>query len=68
MEWLKFGGSTSFTDSHDTVKGMLGNATWFNQFEPRGRIVSQRLCYGYAIQWDFVAQLSVSMLYIGPVN
>ena len=57
MAWLKFEGSTSFTDRHDTVQDLLGNDTWFNQYEPRGRIVSQRTCYGYAIRWDSVAQL-----------
>jgi len=36
MAWLKFGGSTSFTDSHETVQNLLGNETWFNQFESRG--------------------------------
>jgi len=36
MAWLKFGSSTSFNDSHETVQDLLGNETWFNQFEPRG--------------------------------
>jgi len=36
MAWLKFGGSTSFTDSHETTEVLLGNDTWFNQYEPRG--------------------------------
>jgi len=37
MWWLRFEGITGFTDSHDTVQVMLGNATWFNEFVPRGK-------------------------------
>ena len=29
-----FGGSTSFTDAHDTVQGLQGNATWLNEYVP----------------------------------
>jgi len=36
MAWLKFEGTTSFTDGHDTVQGILGNATWFNEYEHKG--------------------------------
>ena len=36
MAWQKFEGLTSFTDSHDTIQGLLGNATWLNEYEPRG--------------------------------
>ena len=36
MASIKFEGTTSFTDSQDTVRGILGNATWFNEYEPRG--------------------------------
>jgi len=36
MAWLIFGGSTSFTDRHETIQDLLGNDTWFNQYEPRG--------------------------------
>ena len=57
MAWLKFGGSSSFTDRHETIQDLLENDTWFNQYEPGGRIVSQRSCYGYAIQWVFEAHL-----------
>jgi len=34
MAWLIFGGTTSVTDSHDALRGLLGNATWFSQYEP----------------------------------
>jgi len=30
----KFGGSTSFTDAHDTIQGLAGNATWLNEYVP----------------------------------
>ena len=36
MSWLSFEGTTGFTVSHKTVQGMLGNATGFNEFVPRG--------------------------------
>jgi len=36
MAWQKFEGSTSFTDSHDTIQGLVGNATWFNEYVPIG--------------------------------
>ena len=36
MAWLKFGGSTSFTDRHETIQDLLGNDTWCNQYKPRG--------------------------------
>ena len=36
ISWLRFEGTNGFTDSHDTVQGMLGNATWLNEYEPRG--------------------------------
>jgi len=68
MAWLKFGGSTSFTDSHETVQNLLGNMTWFNQYEPRGEDRIAEVVYGYAIQWDYVAPLSASMPCIGPGN
>jgi len=32
----KFGGSTSFTDAHDTIQGFAGNATWLNEYVPVG--------------------------------
>jgi len=32
----KFGGSTSFTDAHDTVQGLAVNATWFSEYVPVG--------------------------------
>jgi len=34
MAWQKFEGSTSFTDTHDTIQGLAGNVTWFNEYEP----------------------------------
>jgi len=36
MAWQKFEGSTSFTDRHDTIQGIAGNVTWFNEYEPTG--------------------------------
>jgi len=36
MAWQNFEGSTSFTDIHDTIQGLAGNVTWFNEYEPRG--------------------------------
>jgi len=36
MAWQKFGGSTSFTDAHDTIQGLAGNATWLNEYVPSG--------------------------------
>jgi len=35
MAWQKFEGSTSFTDTHDTIQGVAGNATWLNEYEHR---------------------------------
>jgi len=32
----KIEGSTSFTDTHDTIQGLAGNVNWFNEYEPRG--------------------------------
>jgi len=32
----KIRGSTSFTDTHDTIQGLAGNVTWLNEYEPRG--------------------------------
>jgi len=45
MAWHKFEGSTIFTISHDTIQGLAGNATWFNEYEPRGgdRIAGEML-------------------------
>jgi len=31
-----FGGSTSFTDAHDTIQCLAGNATWLNEYVPVG--------------------------------
>jgi len=49
MAWQMFGGSTSFTDAHDTIQGLAGKATWLNEFVPMGgdRIaeVMLWLCY-----------------------
>ena len=36
MSWLKYEGTTNFKDSHDTVQGILGNVTWFNEYVPKG--------------------------------
>jgi len=36
MAWQTFEGSTSFTDSHDTIQGTAGNVTWFNEYVPSG--------------------------------
>jgi len=36
MSWLRFECTTSFSDSHDTVQGILGNVTWFNEYVPKG--------------------------------
>ena len=36
MAWHKFGSSTSFTDAHDTIQGLAGNATWLNEYVPMG--------------------------------
>jgi len=36
MAWKQFGGSTSFTDAHDTIQGLAGNATWLNEYVPMG--------------------------------
>ena len=30
----KFGGSTSFTDAHDTIQDLVGNATWLCEYVP----------------------------------
>ena len=46
MAWHKFEGSTSFTDSHDTIQGLAGNATWFIEYEPRGED-----CIGEVMLW-----------------
>ena len=32
----KFGGSTSFTDAHDTIQDLVGNATWLCEYVPVG--------------------------------
>jgi len=32
----KFEGSTSFSDSHDTIQGITGNGLWFNEYVPSG--------------------------------
>jgi len=32
----KFGGSISFTDAHDTIQCLAGNATWLNEYVPVG--------------------------------
>jgi len=50
----RFGGGTSLTDAHDTVKDLAGNATWLCEYFPVGedRIAeallwlfhSERLC------------------------
>jgi len=31
-----FQGNTTFTDSHDTIQGIVGNVTWFKEYVPRG--------------------------------
>ena len=36
MAWQKFESSTSFTDTLDTIQGLAGNVTWFNEYESRG--------------------------------
>jgi len=36
MAWQKFEGSTTFTDTHDTIQGLAGNVAWFNEYVPRG--------------------------------
>jgi len=36
MAWQKFEGRTSFIDSHETIQGIVGNATWFNEYVPWG--------------------------------
>jgi len=36
MAWQKFEGSTSFTDSYDTIQGIAGNGMWFNEYQPSG--------------------------------
>ena len=36
MAWQNFGGSTSFTDAQDTIQGLAGNASWFNEYVPSG--------------------------------
>ena len=32
----KFGGSTRFTDAHDTIQCLAGSATWLNEYVPVG--------------------------------
>ena len=54
MAWQKFEGSNSFTDTRDTIQGLVGNVTLFNEYEPRGEdriskvmlwlCLSMRLC------------------------
>ena len=36
MSWQKFEGSTSFSDSHDTIQVIAGNGMWFNEYVPSG--------------------------------
>jgi len=68
MAWQKFEGSTSFTDTHDTIQGLAGNVTGFNEYEPRGedRIaeVNLWLCHSMGL----CCKLSASMSCIERVN
>jgi len=32
----RFGGGTSLTDAHDTIKDLAGNATWLSEYLPVG--------------------------------
>jgi len=63
MAWLKFEGTTSFMDSHDTVQGILGNATWFNEYEHRGedRIaeVMLWLCHSMGLCFTIVSEYAM---------
>ena len=36
MAWQNFEGSTSFSDSHDTIQVIARNVTWLNEFVPSG--------------------------------
>jgi len=56
MEPQNFGGSNSFTDAHDTIQGLAGNATWLNEYVPVGEDRIAKLCYGYAILCVSVVQ------------
>ena len=44
-----FDGLTTFTDAHDSVQTLAGNATWITQFSPvKGpEKMLLRYCYGY---------------------
>ena len=63
MAWQKFEGHTSFADSHDTIEGILGNATWFNEYVPRGedRIaeVMLRLCHSMGLCCSIVGEYAM---------
>jgi len=36
MAWQNFESNTCFSESHDTIQGIVGNVTWFNEFLPSG--------------------------------
>jgi len=56
MAQQKFGGSTSFTDAHDTIQCLAGNATWLNEYLPVVQYRIAEVLFGYAIQRGSVSQ------------
>ena len=63
MAWHYFGGSTSFTDAHDTVQGLACNATWLNEYVPVGenRIaeVMLWLCHSMGLCYTIVGEYAM---------
>ena len=46
-----FDGSTSFTDTHDNILSIAGNAVWLNEFRPRVEGSKKRIAE--ALLWSF---------------
>jgi len=63
MAQQKFGGSTSFTDAHDTIQGLAGNAKWLSEYVPvgEGRIteVMLWLCHSVGLCCTIVGEYTM---------
>ena len=63
MASQKFEGSTSFSDSQDTIQGLAWNRMWLNEYQPSGedRIVEVMLwlCHSMGLCYTIVGEYAM---------